>query len=108
MHYTASALYDGTVMAAYPMRKPTPHVIKRDRLRIDADGVAVEYSRGGEELADGRYEGRVRFQDIIASNLNTRRAIRELLLPVLADMRGEIASLRAEVADLKRSLAEDA
>lgn len=94
MHYSASALHDGTVLAAYPIRRPTPHVIKRDRLRIDPDGIAIEYPRSGTELRDARNEGRLRFQDIIAANLNMRRAIRDLVLPALAEIRAEVRDLR--------------
>lgn len=97
LHYTASTLHDGTILAAYPIRKPTPHVIKRDRLRIDEDGVAVVFARAGQELSDVHNETRTRFQDIIATNLNTRRAIRELVLQPLAELRREVEMLRAEL-----------
>ena len=99
MHYTASSLHDGTVLAAYPMRKPAPRIIKRDGLRIDADGVTIEYGGAGEELT--HHEGRFRFQDIIANSLNSRRAIRDLVLPPMAELHREITALRAEVAELK-------
>lgn len=30
MHYAGHSLHDGTVLAMYLIRKPTPHIIKRD------------------------------------------------------------------------------
>jgi len=105
MHYLASTLHDGTVLAAYPVRKPTPHVIKRDHLKIDEDGVAFVYSGAGRELSDVENQTRMRFQNIIATNLNTRRALRELVLPPFEEMRCEIATLRAELEDVKRAFA---
>ncbi len=101
MNYHVVSLYDGTITGAMPMRKPPPRIMKRDGLRVDDDGVTIESMGAGKELSSSKNETRFRFQNIIATNLNTRRAIRELVLPVLAEMREEIAALRAEVAELK-------
>jgi hypothetical protein len=106
MHYTVFSLRDGTITSACPMRKPARRILKRDGLRVDADGVTIEYCSAGRELSDGRYEGRFRFQNIIATSLNTRRAIREMVLPPIAEMRAEISALRAEVERLNQALAE--
>ena len=97
LHYTARCLYDGTVIAAYTVRKPLPKIIKRDRLRIDEDGVCIEWLGPGRELSDVNNETRTRFQDIIATKLNARRAIREMVLPELATIRQEIATLRSQL-----------
>jgi hypothetical protein len=106
MHYTVHTLHDGTVLAAYPVRKPSPQLIKRDRLRIDEDGVAIVFSGPGRELSHSTNESRTRFQNIIAENLNTRRALRELILPPLHDLRTEVSALRAEVAALREEVAK--
>lgn len=106
MHYHASSLHDGTVFAAHPIRKPAPRILKRDGFRIDADGVATEFTRNGQELSDWNNETRFRFQNIIAINLNTRRAIRELVLPQIAAIADEISALRAEVSALREAVAE--
>ncbi len=105
MHYHASSLHDGTVIAAIPIRKPAPRILKRDGFRIDADGVATEFTRNGRELSDWNNETRFRFQNIIATNLNTRRAIRSLVLPELAALHEEVANLRAEIADVSEAIA---
>ena len=64
MHYYAHCFHDGTVVAAYPIRKPIPKVIKQDRLRIDEDGVCREWAGAGKELSDVQNESRMRFQNI--------------------------------------------
>ena len=106
LHYSARTLHDGTILAAFPMRKPSPHVIRRDHLRIDDDGVAKVFSGAGQELSDIENETRMRFQDIIANRLNTRRAIRDLLLPPIIGLQTEVAELRGEIAELKALLLE--
>jgi hypothetical protein len=100
MYYSASSLHDGTVLAAYPMRRPAPRILKRDGMRIDVDGVTSEWGDSGRDLSNWEVENRFRFQDIIANRLNTRRAIRELVLAPLTEMQCEISALREEVGRL--------
>ena len=75
-------------------------------VRTDADGVTRTFPGAGHELSDVRNESRMRFQDIIANRLNTRRALRELVVAPLAELQAEVARLRLEVARLSESLAE--
>ena len=86
LHYSAISLHDGTILAAYPMRKPAPRIMRRDGMRTDADGVTRTFPGAGHELSDVRNESRMRFQDIIANRLNTRRALRELVVAPLAEL----------------------
>jgi hypothetical protein len=97
IHYTTRSLHDGTVLAAYPVRKPPPRTIKRDKIRIDEDGVCREYAGAGKELCDVYNESRMRFQDIIATRLNTRRAIREMVLPSLVKLRCDVNEIRGQL-----------
>ena len=101
----AHRLHDGTVLAAYPIRKPSKQEFKRERVRIDPDGVAREFADGGRNLSDIHNETRTRFQDIIAVNLNTRRAIRELVEPLIAETREEVGKLRAQLDRIEALLA---
>ena len=103
MHYYASGLHDGTVLAAYPIRKPAPRIMRRDGMRVDADGITQHRQSAGEWLRDDGDERRFRFQDILANALNSRRALRELVLPQLEALAAEVAALRAEVARLNES-----
>ena len=100
MFYHAISLHDGTVIAAYPMRKPAPRIIKRDHILFDSDGALRGNSRAGHDLSDTRVENRFRFQDIVANNLNTRRAIRELVLASIAELSAEVSRLQLLVDQL--------
>ena len=97
MHYTTHSLHDGTILAAYPVRKPPPKTIKRDKIRIDQDGVCHDYAGAGKELSDVHNESRMRFQNIIATRLNTHRAIREMVLPRLEKLQGDINEIRLKL-----------
>lgn len=106
IHYFVSCLHDGTVLAAFPVRKPTPHVLKRDRDFIDSDGVCRESPTAGANLRDARNETRTRFQDIIATSLNSRRVLRELILPVLGAMRAEMSEIRKAIGRIEEQFVE--
>lgn len=106
LHYDVISLYDGTVLGAYTVRKPMPRIIKRDRLVIDQDGVCAERLGAGQELSDIHNDTRARFQDIIAIRLNTRRAIRDIVAPALAEIRAEVAAVRSQLNQIERLLNE--
>ena len=101
MHYSVHCLYDGTVIAAFPVRKPIPKVIKRDKIRIDEDGVCREWADAGKELSDVRNDARMRFQNIIATRLNTRRAIREIVSPQLLRLQEDIDNIWSQLDEIR-------
>jgi hypothetical protein len=104
MHYTSHSLHDGTILAAYPVRKPVPKTIKRDKIRIDEDGVCNDYTGAGRELSDVHNESRMRFQNIIATRLNTRRAIREIVLPYFEKLQRDVNEIRCQLDHIQGSL----
>ena len=104
MHYSAHCLHDGTVIAAFPVRKPIPRTIKQEKLRIDEDGVCREWAGTGKELSDVSNESRTRFQDIIATRLNTHRAIREMVCPYLLKLQKDMDDVRNQLDHIKRLL----
>jgi len=106
MHYTATSLHDGTILAAYPVRKPPPKMIKRDKIRIDKDGVCRDYADAGKELSDVYNESRMRFQNIIATRLNTRRAIREIVLPCLNKLHREVEEIHVQLDHIQKLLSD--
>jgi hypothetical protein len=106
MHYTAFSLYDGTVIAARPIRKPIFRTKRQEEAAIDQDGVCQEWLEAGKELSDINNEGRTRFLDIISTRLNTRRAIREMVIPHLVKMESDIEELRKQIEQLHRLLAK--
>jgi hypothetical protein len=96
-YYMALSLHDGTVTAAYPIRRPSKQELKQNQRRIDPDGVARGYTESGYDLRNVDYLERFRFQDIISTSLNTKRAIRQLVLPRLEEMHEEMAALREQL-----------
>ena len=104
MYFFTLALKDGTVLASWPERKPSSSGKGRYRPWIDDDNVCRESLTTGDNICDVHNEGRTRFQDIIATNLNTRRAIRTLVLPQLAEMRQELVKMRAQLDRIERQV----
>ena len=104
MYYSTISLHDGTVIATHPVRKPIPKTIKRDKLRIDKDGVCKETLFTGKELSDVTNESRFRFQDIIATRLNTRRAIREIVCPFLLKLQKDVDDVRSKLDHIQQLL----
>lgn len=105
MYYYASCLHDGTIVATYPIRKPTPKRIKQEKLKIDKDGVCDNgwYSTG-KEFSDVNMENRFRFQDIIATRLNTRRAIREMVFPHLLKLQKDMNDIHNKLDHIQQLL----
>ena len=81
-----------------------PKTIKQDKLRIDEDGVSKEWLMSTKEFSDFDQSVRMRFQAVISNRLNTRRAIREMVLPELAELRKEIQTLRGQVQRIEQLL----
>ena len=104
MHYDVMCLHDGTVIAGHPDRKPTPKIIKRDKIIIDDDGAYNRWTYSGKELSDVLNENRFRFQNIISNRLNTRRAIREIVMPELAQLKEDIKGIRNQLNEIQESL----
>jgi hypothetical protein len=100
VHYTGTEVSDGTVLAAYPSRKPSKRTMKERGWKIDDDGVCIKASDswiGEFHVTD---PGRLRFFDIIANRLNMRRSIREIALPKIEALQKEIHELKDEVRQL--------
>ena len=87
--------------SALPMRKPAKRIMKHDHMKLDADNVCKEHVSSGKELLMLPVEKRVRFLDIIATSLNTRRALRQIVLPRLAAIEGQLASIHAAITAMK-------
>lgn len=105
MHYSAGLFYDGTIIAAYPIRKPLPKRIKEDNIKIDEDGVCDRgWYDNGINYSNVKVENRFRFQDIMANRLNTRRAIREIVAPQLSKIEKDIDGLRKQLDQIQQLL----
>ena len=106
VYFLAHTLHDGTVLASYPIRRPSKQELRREHVRIDPDGVARGFAVSGKNLSDVENESRYRFQDIIATNLNTRRSLRQLVLPLLAETLEEVGKLHARLDRIEALLAQ--
>lgn len=104
MHYTAICLHDGTVLSAFPIRKPIPKTIKQEKLKIDEDGVCRGHSTAGEHISDVNNDNRTRFQDIIATRINTRRTIREIVLPAIHELKQELTEINDRLNRIENML----
>ena len=97
VHYFTSGFSDGAVISAGPDRKPSAKALKERGLRVDSDGVFCETRYGPSEWHLWDDQQRVKVVTVLANRLNTRRAIRELVLP-------ELASIQKTLANIQRRL----
>lgn len=104
IHYTTFAYADGAVTSCTPERKPLPKRIKQDGLHIDDDFVCKEYLSAPDDFGRAPDELRVRFSDILANRMNMRRAIRDIVIPVLSDIQSSIEKLNQRLDNVERSL----
>jgi hypothetical protein len=104
VYYTVSAMYDGTVLAARPIRKPTARSMKDVGSKLGADNVCIEWLDNYVGAFKSDDEGRFRFFDIMANRLNTRRAIRELIQPQVEVVQQELAAIREQLAQIESRL----
>lgn len=104
MYYFTICLYDGTVVGCHPVRKPTPKKIKQDKISIDEDGAYSTWLDSGKDLSDVENKNRFRFHDIISNRLNTRRALREIVMPELREINNEISRLHQQLDQIQSIL----
>ncbi len=74
--------------------------MKRDGQVLDEDGVYRKFMGSHVKSFDMTDPGRLRFFDIFANRLNTRRAIREIVIPEINLLRDEVGDLRELVQRL--------
>lgn len=109
MHYHANCLYDGTIVAAFPIRKPIPRKIRQDNIKIDEEGICDRgWYSAGRGFSDVHMENRFRFMDIMANRLNARRAMREILVPHLLKLEEEVGILHRQLDRIEELLVNQA
>ena len=97
VYSNAFCMHDGSVFACGPERKPTANRIKQEGIFIDDDGVFKEALYDPTSWKSWSDDQREKLVTILANRLNTRRAIRELILP-------ELAAIQATLADIQKRL----
>jgi hypothetical protein len=58
----------------------------------------------GKGYSDVNYENRFRFQNIMANRLNTRRVIRELVIPEFQKIHDEIIAVRQQLEKIQQNI----
>jgi hypothetical protein len=88
---------DGSAFGCAPQRKPSDKRLKEDNAYIDEDLVFREYKYRPDDWVTWPDDHRRELSQIMAILLNTRRAIRELVLP-------ELEGIKATLADIQKRL----
>ncbi|QDV24167.1 hypothetical protein [Aureliella helgolandensis] len=86
--------HDGSVIACGPKRKPTAKPIKDRGIHIDPDGVCDETFYSPTYWHDWDVVQRDKAVTILANRINTRRSIRELVLPELQAIQAALTSIQ--------------
>jgi len=98
--YCASSMPDGAVIGAHPVRKPRKEHLRLMGQRIDADGAADMVGSYVGAIGDMNDIQKARFSIALATRLNTRRAVRELILPELAAINEKLDRLERRLSEL--------
>ena len=97
----AFVLPDGSAFACGPQRKPSDKRIKEDGAHVDDDFVFREYKYGPNDWHSWPENKRRELTQIMAIRLNTRRAIRELVLPKLEAIQASLADIQSRLGRLE-------
>ncbi|MFA9476951.1 hypothetical protein ACERK3_01465 [Phycisphaerales bacterium AB-hyl4] len=104
-HYVAFGLKDGTVFGALQTRKPLKKSLRKGE-NIDPDGVyrfhMYDHTRDlPANLPDRDW---IIQNTGIAGRLNTRRALRDLVLPKLDELQREVDTLTSQLTRIEEKL----
>lgn len=100
------AFSDGSVFGCGPERKPATRRIKEEGIRIDEDGVFREYLYSADGMRSWTAEQREKASTILANRLNTRRAIRELVVPELAELKAMLLDVQERLGQAEQAIAK--
>ncbi len=104
IHYTTSGFGDGSVISAGPQRKPSAKKIKERGYHIDEDGVFNESFYSPSEWVSWELHQRVKAVTVLANRINTRRALRELVLPEIAALASTLERIEKRLDAIERSV----
>lgn len=102
VYYTVFAFKDGAIVTGAPSRRFSRKRIKEDGIYIDQDLVMREYRYDVKTFERSTDEQRIRMVDTLATRLNMRRTVRELVLPVLASIEASITALHKRMEGLEK------
>lgn len=104
VYFIAFSFPNGAAFACGPERKPSTKRIKEDSLYIDDDFVFRETKYGSTEWHSWSPEHRRELSQIMAIRLNSRRALRELVLPELKIIQVSLNALDSKLNEIARRL----
>ena len=94
---------DGSAFACAPQRKPSSKRLKDDDAYVDEDFVFREQRYGPDEWVSWPVDHRRELGQIMAIRLNTRRAIRDLVLPELEGIKAMLANIQKRLDQIEGS-----
>lgn len=100
VHYTTFTYVDGAAWTCTPTRKP-----KQEKVASDADYVVNELLSSAKDFHDESDAIRARISDILATRINSRRAIREIAMPSLARIEASLLALHERLERIEQALA---
>lgn len=107
VYSTTFGFHDGSVIGCGPDRKPSKRRVQADGIHIDADGVFREITYSPTYWHSWSDEQRAKAVGILAIRLNTRRAIRELVLPELAALNEVLLEIEKRLTRIEKALSSE-
>ncbi len=104
VYFNALVFPDGSAFSCGPERKPSAKQMKEDGLFVDEDFVFKEIKYGSTEWHAWPDQHRRELGQIMAIRLNSRRAIRELVLPELMIIQESLSAIAARLDAIEQRL----
>jgi hypothetical protein len=104
-YFTVFALKDGTVASVLESRKPSKRALGRGK-RIDDDGVYREYVTDATTYDNHTDAQRIQKHITIATAINVKRALRQLVVPRLDRLAEQVSALQAQLDRIEQKLGE--
>ncbi len=105
-YFTVFALRDGTITTVLESRKPRQDQLRRGQ-RIDEDGVYQEHTTDARTYENHTDAQRIQKHITIAGAINTRRAIRNLLLPKLKEISEQLFAVQERLDAIDKRVRRD-
>ena len=102
VHSVTFGFHDGAVIACGPSTKPSNRRIKEEGIYVCPDGVFSEHYYSPTYWHTFKLEERREITATLANRLNTRRAIRELVMPQLEAIQQALDSISKRLEQIER------
>ncbi|TWT84751.1 hypothetical protein CA13_62310 [Planctomycetes bacterium CA13] len=106
IYYSAFTYSDGAAVSCVPWPQPTAKQIKDRDMYVDEDFLCREHRYKASDFVSLEPELAPRYSDILTNRLNTRRAIRELVLPEIAALAATLQRIEKRLEAIERSVGD--